>query len=47
MLQYFNIDNILGLEKSAVARTIVGAHFSWSDMIAYALGIFVVLLIEF
>ena len=45
-LQYFNIVEILGLEKSVLARTIIGTHFSWTDLMAYTFGIFVVLLVE-
>ena len=45
-LQYFKIVDVLGLEKSVLARTIIGTHFSWTDLMAYTVGIFVVLLIE-
>lgn len=45
-LQYFKIVEILGLEKSVLARTIIGTHFSWTDLMAYTFGIFVVLLVE-
>ena len=41
-LQYFKIVDILGLEKSALARTIIGTYFSWMDIMAYTLGIFIV-----
>ncbi len=45
-LQYFNIVNVLGLQHSRVARIVIGTAFSWEDMVAYALGIGVVLLLE-
>lgn len=37
--QYFNLVNLLGLEKNTVSRTVIGTSFSWGDMIAYTLGI--------
>ncbi|MGV3601196.1 MAG: DUF2809 domain-containing protein [Dyadobacter fermentans] len=41
-LQYLRIVEILGLESNAVARTIIGTTFSWSDIVAYTLGIVLV-----
>lgn len=38
-LQYLQIIRILGLEGNAIARTIIGTTFSWSDIVAYTLGI--------
>ncbi|MEO6685981.1 MAG: DUF2809 domain-containing protein [Dyadobacter sp.] len=46
VLQYFNIVNRLGLQNSKFARVIVGTNFSWIDMLAYTLGIAVVIGIE-
>lgn len=45
-LQYFHIVSILGLEKSKIACTIIGTSFAWTDLIAYTLGILLVLTIE-
>ncbi|HEY4149866.1 MAG TPA: DUF2809 domain-containing protein [Chitinophagaceae bacterium] len=45
-LQYIHFINILGLEKSAVARVIMGTSFAWTDMLMYTLGIGLVLLTE-
>lgn len=45
-LQYFRIVELLGLQKSTLARVVIGTHFSWIDMIAYTAGILLVLLIE-
>jgi hypothetical protein len=45
-LQFFQIVKILGLESNVVASVVLGTHFSWSDMIAYTLGIAFVLVIE-
>lgn len=45
-LQYFHIVNLLGLETSRIAYIIIGTSFAWSDLLAYALGIIVVLATE-
>lgn len=45
-LQYFHIVNILGLEKSRIACIIIGTSFAWTDILAYTLGILLVLLVE-
>lgn len=45
-LQYFQIVRVLHLDSSAVARTVVGTSFSWSDMLAYTLGVAFVLIVE-
>jgi len=46
ILQYFNIINLLGLQNSKTAATIMGNSFAWFDLIAYTLGITLVLFIE-
>jgi len=45
-LQYIKIVNILGLEKSNLARTIMGTSFAWLDMLAYFVGVGLVLFVE-
>ena len=45
-LQYIHIVNILGLEKSGFARTIIGTSFAWTDIWMYTLGIILVLIAE-
>ena len=45
-LQYFHIVNLLGLEHSSLARTVIGTSFEWIDLIAYALGISLVIFTE-
>ncbi|WAC15240.1 ribosomal maturation YjgA family protein [Dyadobacter pollutisoli] len=45
-LQFFQIVKILGLETNVVANVVLGTSFSWSDMVAYTLGIVFVLIIE-
>lgn len=47
MLQYFHLLDRLGLRDSRMARMILGISFSWMDMLAYTLGILVVLFAEF
>jgi len=47
ILQYCNLIEMLGLQRSAFAKTVLGHSFSWSDMLAYTLGIVTVILIEF
>ena len=45
-LQYLNIVQHLGLQHSVLARTIIGTYFTWMDILAYTLGILLVLGIE-
>jgi hypothetical protein len=45
-LQYINIIRLLSLEKSAVARTVIGTSFAWYDVIAYIAGTGIVLAVE-
>ena len=46
VLQYFNIVKILGLQNSNLARIIIGTSFEWTDLLAYTLGIGVVILLD-
>lgn len=45
-LQYLNIVATLGLEKSKIARTVIGTSFSWIDLLTYIIGIIIVLGVE-
>jgi hypothetical protein len=45
-LQYFKFINIIGLEKSKLAQTIIGTSFDWLDLINYSIGIILVVLTE-
>ncbi len=45
-LQYFKIVHILGLEQYKLARIIIGTSFSWTDILMYAIGITIVIVIE-
>lgn len=44
--QYLQLVQRLGLEQNKVARTVIGSSFEWSDMLAYTLGILVVIWLE-
>jgi Protein of unknown function (DUF2809) len=44
--QYFHLVNHLGLQNSRVALMLMGDFFSFTDMIAYTLGILLVLVAE-
>lgn len=46
-LQYFHLVDLLGLEKSKIARTVIGTSFAWTDLLAYTLGVLLVLTVEF
>lgn len=46
LLQYFKILALFGLEKSMIAKLIIGNAFDWKDVVAYTIGIFVVLYLE-
>ena len=46
VLQYFNLVDRLGLGGSRIARIIIGSSFEWIDLVAYTLGILVVIGIE-
>jgi hypothetical protein len=44
--QYFNLVHHLGLQHSRLAKIILGSAFEWIDLLAYTLGIVLVLWIE-
>jgi hypothetical protein len=46
-LQYLNIVEMLELQNSKTARTVIGTSFSWADIISYVAGILIVNLIEY
>ncbi|MEM6437686.1 MAG: DUF2809 domain-containing protein [Cyanobacteria bacterium P01_D01_bin.115] len=46
ILQYFKIVEILGLGSSVWARTIIGTTFDGEDLIAYSVGILLLLGLE-
>jgi Protein of unknown function (DUF2809) len=45
-LQYFKIVEILGLQSSSIARTVIGTSFAWADLFAYNLGFMMILCFE-
>ena len=45
-LQYFNFIEMVGLEKSELARFVFGTSFHWADLVAYFFGILAVLFTE-
>ncbi len=45
-LQCFNLVGRLGLQESKLAKVILGTSFEWTDLIAYTLGILLVLYLE-
>lgn len=44
--QYFGLIDLLGLGDRTIAKLIFGHAFSWWDMLAYALGILTVFLLD-
>jgi len=44
--QYFHLINYLGLERSRLAHLVLGSGFEWVDLLAYTLGILLVIGIE-
>lgn len=44
--QYYHLINKLGWEASAIARNLLGTTFKWLDLVAYTLGIILVLIVE-
>jgi hypothetical protein len=44
--QYFKIVEQLGLQTYKIARILIGTSFEWADILAYTLGIGLVLLVE-
>ncbi len=45
-LQYIHIVERLGLEKSALARTVIGTSFAWADIVAYIAGFVLIVVTE-
>lgn len=45
-LQYFKFVKHIGLQKSKLANVVLGNSFAWSDLLAYTLGILLVLAVE-
>lgn len=46
ILQYLQVIKHLGLQDSNIARTVIGYSFEWIDILAYIIGIGLVLIVE-
>ncbi|KAA9352787.1 ribosomal maturation YjgA family protein [Larkinella humicola] len=46
VLQYFNLVELLGLQKCKLARIVIGTSFEWIDLLAYTLGVLFVVSLE-
>ena len=46
VLQYFRIVELLGLQHSTLGRTVIGSSFEWIDLIAYTLGVLIIIMTE-
>jgi hypothetical protein len=46
LLQYFDVVKIFGLQNSNLAKTIMGTSFEWLDILAYTIGIGLVIWLE-
>jgi DNA integrity scanning protein DisA with diadenylate cyclase activity len=44
--QYFHLVSLLGLQNSKIAKILLGTSFSFTDLLAYTLGILLVIIIE-
>ena len=44
--QYYHLIQWVGWEQHLWARLLLGSHFAWADLLAYAAGIVVVLAVE-
>jgi hypothetical protein len=46
LLQYFQVIVLLGLEKSKIAKTVIGTSFSGLDLLTYVVGLAIVFVVE-
>jgi hypothetical protein len=46
VLQYFDLVSLLGLHDSRIARIVIGTSFAWADLLAYTVGIVILLFFE-
>lgn len=45
-LQYFEFVKLIGLGDNRLANVVIGNYFAWEDIMAYTVGIAIVLMIE-
>ena len=46
LTQFFQLVNLIGLGENKLAKIVMGSFFSWTDLLAYTIGIIIVLIIE-
>lgn len=46
ILQYFKLVEMVGLNHSKLARIVLGTSFEWPDILAYTIGIILVIVTE-
>ena len=46
VLQYLKLVKLLGLQHSRIANVVFGNLFEWIDLVAYTVGIIIVLAVE-
>lgn len=46
LFQYMNLIEMVGLDKSTLARTVLGTSFAWEDLLAYVAGYSIILIAE-
>lgn len=44
--QYFKLVKLIGLQHSKLAQAVMGTSFAWTDMLAYTVGIILILIAE-
>ena len=47
ILQYFQLAAVMGLSENGLARIVLGSTFDWKDILCYAIGCVLLLLIEY
>ncbi|WP_461788425.1 ribosomal maturation YjgA family protein [Pedobacter sp.] len=45
-LQYFQFVKLIGLGDHKLANIVIGNYFAWEDLLAYTIGIIIVVIIE-
>jgi hypothetical protein len=46
ILQYFHFIDMIGLRNNKLARIVIGTKFEWLDLVAYAFGTAIVIVVE-
>jgi hypothetical protein len=46
ILQYFQLIDLIGLRHNKLARIVIGTRFEWLDLVAYVVGIGIVIVVE-